>query len=158
MNIMNQSGNVLAHYSGDIIDGVKQLHIAQLNGLDLTGANFYKLSAEAVIFGPLKLHNASFMDSEIYWPIFAGTDLEGANFENSRLYGANFIGANLRHAYCRSAQWLPDRIGHPCQLQGADFRISNWKEAQFTNAEYDDNTIFPDGFSPIDFGMKLVAR
>ncbi|MBD2240556.1 pentapeptide repeat-containing protein [Aulosira sp. FACHB-113] len=69
---------------------------------------------------------------------FQGADLRDANLQNADLHEASFKGAKLHGA---------NLIG--CQ----DYSIANW-----TNAEYDSKTQFPDGFNPYKYGLIKTRR
>jgi len=62
------------------------------------------------------------------------------------------LGANLRDANLGR-----DNLGGATQLQGASLAGAQLERAALTGAEYDDSTIFPEGFAPQASGMRKAA-
>ena len=68
---------------------------------------------------------------------FEGADLMGLNLRYKNFTAANFKNADLRGA----------------NLEGAILRKANLEGAKLGKAEYDRDTIFPEGFNPKEHGM-----
>ena len=64
-------------------------------------------------------------------------NLSGANLWRTKLNDARLQGANLSDANLSDAK-----------LSGAELNGANLSEANLTNIEYDDETIWPEGFKP----------
>ena len=77
----------------------------------------------------------------------------GANeFYGAPLQGAELIGAKLRSAKLEGAKLFS------ANLQGANLRCANLFDANLKGAEYDDLTVFPEGFDPEEAGMIRIDK
>ncbi|HWB61328.1 MAG TPA: pentapeptide repeat-containing protein [Chthoniobacteraceae bacterium] len=147
------------------------LNGANFEGATLDGANFNNASAKNANFKGASLGGGGGMTT------FQMTDLTGADFRESTgkpffdratLDKANFEGValspegcSLRGADLKGAK-LVDAMNH-CDFTGADLRGANLraampsglKSSKWKGAIYDDDTSFPDGFDPKDYGMVL---
>jgi uncharacterized protein YjbI with pentapeptide repeats len=105
---------------------------AQLQGVDLSGANLYW---------------ASLGDADLSFANLSNVDLRGATLDGANCRGANFKGANLGR----------DNLTGRTSLKGADLSSAvNLDSASLTGAVYDDGTKFPAGFSPSRAGLVHV--
>jgi uncharacterized protein YjbI with pentapeptide repeats len=102
---------------------------------NLRGANVERAILEGANLRGATLEGANLEEANIRGATLAGADLRGANLARANLARANLEEANVRGA----------------TLAGADLFRANLKLAS-----YDDATIWPDGFDPINAGaIKL---
>ncbi len=104
------------------------------------------------LFGA-QLGGATFKDAVLYWGCFVTANLDGANFENANLQGTILIEASCVGTNFQGANLGRDNLGGSSQLQGADLTAAILKGAQLEGAEYDEKTLFPEGFDPRSHGM-----
>jgi hypothetical protein len=89
---------------------------------------------------------------------FQGADLRNANLQSANLRGAGFQGADLRDANLQNAD-LHESSFKGAKLHGANLRgCQDYQIAEWTNAEYDRKTQFPDGFNPYEHGLIRTRR
>jgi uncharacterized protein YjbI with pentapeptide repeats len=115
-----------------------------LGGVDLSGANLDKLSMwgrelKGANFAQSSLVKAEFWNGKLPAAVFTGANLENARFENAVLDRANFRDANLSGADLSNSKLL-----------GADFTGAKLKDANLHQAQFDESTVLPKGFSPPD--------
>ncbi len=150
MKIYNLAGDELADVE-EVNPGLG-LDCVDLSGRDLSSANL----AGAVLMDT-KLRSSILRGADLYWAILFRADLTGADLRECLLCGADlkettFVGADLRDANLGK-----DNLGGSTQLQGANLRDAKLRGTILTDAEYDDATVFPDGFNPRASGMRRVA-
>ena len=108
-----------------------------LTGADLTGANLSVANLSGDLTGDLTWANlrvANLTGAKLIEADLSGADLTRANLTGADLTGAHLTAANLTGAKLIEAD-----------LTGADLRWAN-----LTRAIYDDKTIFPEGFDPVE--------
>ena len=95
---------------------------------DLHNTNLFSayLSTSNLSFADIR--NANLEDGDLSFTIFFGADLSGSNITNANLFYADVSNANLSN-------------------------IENWESAFWLAARYSENTLFPVGMDPDDFGM-----
>jgi uncharacterized protein YjbI with pentapeptide repeats len=108
----------------------------------LTGAN-----ARAANFDDADLSEADLEGAKLQVSTFHGATLRSANLRAAHASGASFAGADLSGANLSGCD-----IGHArfegAKLEGADMRCLRIETATFTDASFDERTIWPDGFAP----------
>lgn len=112
------------------------LERAELNNANLEGANL-----NGALLRETKLFAANLNGATLMGTKFFGAKLNGANLNEANLEGANLEGAKLNGA----------------ELNGA--MLNNILQDETTvwrNAKYNDNTVFPENFSPEEHGMIEV--
>jgi uncharacterized protein YjbI with pentapeptide repeats len=109
-----------------------------LTGADLTGADLsFTVAADS---------------------IWANTILSGANLTNTYFAGSDLSGADLSGTLLVDVD-LNNVVLSGANLTGTDlFDTIMWEYANYTDALYDYDTIFPDGFDPVAKGMILVPE
>jgi uncharacterized protein YjbI with pentapeptide repeats len=125
------------------------------------------------IFDNMILRNAFLPGRELEGISFDGSDLRGSDFNGSDLYGANLsesifdscslVNADLRSSFMfrtsfrnadmRGALFSLDQVGGALVLSAVDFSNANLDGADFSGAVYDPDTIFPEGFNPMERGL-----
>ena len=121
---------------------------SDFRGKNLKGANFYGVNLCEAEFQGADLRNANLESAILRGAEFEGADLRKVNLQSAILRGAGFQGADLKDANLQSAD-LHESSFRGAKLHGAnlqeckDFHIAKW-----TNAQYDNKTLFPDGFNP----------
>ena len=131
---------------------------ANLYGAVLSGAHF-----EGADFSEANLHGADFSEAHLKRAHFLYADLEGADFSEAHLHEADLSGANLRWAVLSGANlYEADLSGAHLQgvdLKNAGFDLNVLRDKKLLNdAEYDDETKFPDWLDPNEYGMRLVDK
>lgn len=109
---------------------------------DLRGANLQ----EAGLWGA-NLHRANLCKANLREANLWKANLRGANLRGADLWKANLRGANLRKADLRGANLRGARLCG-ANLCRADLRGVNLCEANLGEAHWDEDTQWPDGFTP----------
>lgn len=109
----------------------------------LNGASFRGNYMDVASFARSELRQADFSEAHMGSGDFAGADLAGAVMSNARLGGGKFAGAVLDGADLSGA-WMQGS-----DLRGASLKGANLSDTRLTGAQYDDATIWPDGFNPV---------
>jgi uncharacterized protein YjbI with pentapeptide repeats len=104
------------------LEGLDAPH-ADLNYINLEGANLSRATLTKTQFQQAKLQQACFASAIIHECNFSFSDLRRAEFYNSKAKGANFCRARLRKASFQQAE-----------LDGSDFRSANLEGADFRGA------------------------
>jgi len=120
-------------------------------------SEFEGASWEGVTLYDAQLNGKNFMNANLYWAGFFKANLDGANFENAVLQGVNLNAASCLKTNFRGANLGQDNLGGSSSLQGTDLTGAILNHAIFTGAQYDDETVFPKGFSPKSHGMVNVS-
>ena len=119
-----------------------------LAGADLEGQVLH----EAVLEGE-NLRGAC-----LYWAILFQANLRAADLSDANLRGANLKEADLEGANLRGANLGPDNLGGSTDICGANLARADLSTAILDQAEYDENTVFPEGFDPSAHGMVKVGE
>jgi Pentapeptide repeats (8 copies) len=107
---------------------------ADLSWVDLGDANMQHVIANGTRFANAWLHSADCKDGH-----FDHANFDGAILQGTDLQGAHLVGASFRDAF------LPE----------ANLSAANLKGAVFANTEADDVTVWPSGFDPSAFGIRI---
>ena len=113
------------------------LYRAYLGGADLTGADLRGTNLSQAYLGGADLTGVLLRKANLYL----------ANLTEAGLTGAYLGGANRTRAYYRGVEIIR------AEIIGAEIIGAN-----ITEAKYDDETIFPEGFDPVEFGMRKVSE
>lgn len=143
------SGAYLKHadFAGDELSGF------DLTGADLEGANFKYGKLDSAILSDANLSDALLEDAILENAIgqrtnFAGANLSGADLINAKIHYGDFTNADLSNAELMEAEFL-DADFSGADITGANFEDANLDRADFTNAKWDDDTRWPEGFTPL---------
>ena len=109
------------------------LQYANLHHADLSFTNFSYTNFDGANLASSDLSYANLFDSNLEntylaFSLFRGTNLTASNINNANLFNADFSDADLSD-------------------------VENWDRAFWLAARYTENTIFPIGMNPDDFGM-----
>lgn len=128
---------------------------AKTTGADFTGANFFGMDMpgnrgnnKGIDLSGQKMDGATFMGG-----IFDGATFNGASLKKAIFTGAEVRGADFRGADLTGADFQVSHYHGPADVSGADFSTAIIKDVNWTNASYDCNTKFPDGFRPVKAGL-----
>ncbi len=146
-DIKDTYGNVLFSYENEFLD---------LSDLDLTGANLSGVVAEGFICMDAKFVNANLEKADLYMMMACYSDFTNANLARSDLRGANCKGVIFQGTHLRNANLGKDNMDGTVRLQGANLANADIDGVIWQETEYDENTIFPNGFNPKDYGMIFV--
>jgi len=112
----------------------------------LNGAAFRRNYMSLTSFARSELQHADFSEAHMQSGDFAGADLTGAVMANADLVRAKFLGAVLDGADLSGARMQGS------DLRGASLKGANLSDTRLTDAQYDEATIWPDGFDPVAGG------
>ena len=82
---------------------------------------------------------------------------KGCNLKGAKLRWIDLTDTDLRKAELRGA-YLTRAYFRGVEIIRAEIIGANLTEANLTEAKYDDETIFPEGFDPVEFGMKKASE
>lgn len=121
-------------------------------GADFAGAVLDSTWIDEGRLNGANLHGARIRDSAWTGVSLPGVDLGEAELRSVNLAGADLGGANLENARLQSVD-----------LRGANLCGTRWSGAllesvRLFGAQYDDRTVWPDGFSPSREGVVLIGR
>jgi ribosomal protein L7/L12 len=125
---------------------------ADFSGSDLNNAVFDHVVGPGADFSNVTANAATFFEASLAGADFLHATLNGANFSSASLPGADFSNASLAGAILNSANLAgADLTG--ADLAGADLMNvnlagANLDGADLAGAQYNDNTIWPEGFTP----------
>ncbi|GAB4206730.1 MAG: pentapeptide repeat-containing protein [Roseiflexaceae bacterium] len=133
------------------LQAVKMVRVI-LAEADLSFANFTDAFMHSVRFSPFisyhpELRNNGYKQTKCFRSQFINTNLSYSWFSGSDLRFANFFGADLNEV-----------IMNGTDLRGADLRVKNIIFATFNDSIYNIETIWPEGFNPVDAGAIFVAE
>ena len=95
---------------------------------ELQNANLAYANLSAANLSHANLYEANLENADLAFTILVGANLQSTNFLNANLFYANVADANLTD-------------------------MDNWDSAFWLAARYNENTIFPSGMNPEQFGM-----
>ena len=150
---------------------------ADLSGAYLTRANLTRAKLRDANLSGADLIRADLTEADLIRADLIGADLMEANFtradlRDANLSGADLIGADLTGAYLSGAYLSgadlsganlteADLIGadlYKADLIRADLTGTDLSGADLREAIYDDKTMFPEGFDPVESGMKKAPE
>lgn len=105
-----------------------------------------------------KLQGIDFSGCIMYWASLEGADLSFCLFHGAEMRGATLDKAILRYADLTKANLGADAFGKSASLVGADLSYAKTDNANFIGVTYNDDTIFPDGFSADMAGLIKIER
>lgn len=139
--------------------------IVQLNGASLNNAEFYKMDLSGINLSGADLQESVLLHIDLPKSCFRNSilskaklgfvDLSEADLSNMIAIGASFTAvifskANLCGAIFKGID--PEAIHN----KGIKERSASFEICNFQGAIYDNKTIWPDGFDPIENGAKLT--
>jgi len=148
--LMNREGKILV--AEPIEDGF------DLGDKDLRRADFRNVTADGLYCAGSDLEEADFSHSDLYWLDMYGANCAGASFRSAKLEGVDSKSACLQRADFSYAVVTHDRLGVPSTFVHANLEGARFEGALLSGTEYDDNTIFPEGFDPASYGMVRTIR
>lgn len=110
-----------------------------LAGKDLSKADFVKANLAGTDFGESNLSHANLADANLQGAHLHHVNLANANLARVNLQGANLNSTNLSEANLREANL------ELANLKGANLFKANLEKANTRNAQFDENTVLPDG-------------
>lgn len=142
-----------------------ELHTTKLSGSDLRDLELHRLIARGQNFDSVNARGAKMRNAIVHHSSFVEANFEGSNLINLEAFACNFeaavfngarlVGAQLNWSRFPRATFVNADIGgatfQNCWLCGADFSCAErLEEADFTDAIYDDSTIWPANFAPVN--------
>jgi hypothetical protein len=134
--ILDLSGKIL--FEVDVLDQGTCPDGLCLEGVDLMGVD---------------LRSADLRNADLYWASISECDLRGASLAGASFRGASLRGAKFQGADLSGADFSQDNLGGATTLDGCDFSNADVSRAVWYGAEFDADTVFPDGFDPFDHEM-----
>ncbi len=101
-------------------------------------------------FERANLHSAKFDGANLINCVFDKASLKYSSLKDADCGGASFAGANMLHANLEGTNF---KAANLCGANLTDAKIN--EETNFEYASYDENTVFPSGFSPNEHRMIL---
>lgn len=135
------------------------LRFAIFKGANCTGAIFRKADLTGASLNEATFVNADFRRATLGNASFQKSNLQGANFERAEV-PCSLQDANLTKANLKGSSGYVDVTRcdfSVAEIQGADFSNAKdyaGKSADFTDALYDGNTVFPPGVDKAKSGAK----
>ncbi|WP_221313371.1 pentapeptide repeat-containing protein [Granulicella aggregans] len=126
---------------------------AAVNKRDLRDAVIRGLFLRVVDFSDSDLRRSDFSNAHLYGTYLYRANCAECSFKGALLQGVVLDEAIFSGADFEGAQLIPDAMGTPCTLFGADLKNANLATAILTGCKYDSTTSFPVGFSPENHGM-----
>lgn len=123
----------------------KDLNGISMNGADLSGASIVYRELRGADFTGANLTKVRLQGCDLRAATFEGGNLTSTVFFRADLRGANLSGANVRKADFSQAR-----------LEGANMRVTGLETADL-KATFDDSTIWPENFDPINAGAVLIT-
>ncbi|MEM7131969.1 MAG: pentapeptide repeat-containing protein [Chloroflexota bacterium] len=134
------------------------LRDADLRDVDLVGADLRGADLRKTDLKGANLYLADLVGADLRGADLRDADLKGANLRDANLRGASLRKTDLRGASLRKADlsnadlfladlYLADLRG--ADLRGADLRDADLRDTDLTIVQYDERTIWPDGFDLI---------
>lgn len=133
------------------------LREAKLTKANLSGATLDKAQICKANLEDANLQNATFIRTDLSDANLSGADLQGANFEKADLFKANLSETNLRGATFFKADLSSTNLSNAqLGLPRRGFAPPNgWGDrTSFSEATYNDDTIWPDDINPSEYGAK----
>jgi hypothetical protein len=132
-----------ADLTGAMLEGAN-LHRAILKGADLWQATLRHADLSGAWLHEARLWDANLEGANLWQARIHGTDLRRANLREALLNGTRLQGADLRQAKLEGANLTGARL-QEAKLQGASLRDADLEGALLDEAEFDAQTILPDG-------------
>lgn len=126
--------------------------------VDDASKGFRGLTLDTLFAPCAKLPAMDFSGCKMYKPLLEEADLSFSNFSGSDLSGANLRNAILRHVNFSNAKFTQDAFGNSGSVAGADLTSAILNGAILDGVEYDNDTIFPELFNPIEHGMVMKSE
>ncbi len=98
------------------------------------------------------LTNARMSGADLGRARLIGSNLSGADLSKADLMGANLCNANLSKTNLSEARLIFS------YLMGANLSEANLDNTDLREAKYDQKTIWPDGFDPVEAGAIFYKR
>ncbi|MFM2056150.1 MAG: hypothetical protein RLY71_535 [Pseudomonadota bacterium] len=140
---------------GGLLASKKQLHRVLLENITYPNSNF----SESDLRGAF-ISKSNQMGSD-----FSGSNLAAAFLNHAKLDCSSFVGALLRYADFSMTHLVKTNFTqadlYGCNLSGTNLCGAimlgmNLEQADFHDAVYDVQTVWPDGFNPAEFGLRFI--
>ncbi|MGK7907407.1 MAG: pentapeptide repeat-containing protein [Synechococcus sp.] len=118
---------------------------SNLSQIELQGANLEHANLKNV-----NLQDANLVRANLSEASLQNNNLQGVNLKQALLKGADLAGTNLQDANLTLANLAM------ANLVSTDLTTANLERVILTGAVYSETTRFPEGFDPIQVGMKVV--
>ena len=124
---------------------------AELVSANLEGAILESINLEQATLVAANLKGAILNSANLEESDLIDAQLEDAALRSAKLKKANLMYVNLKRTNLRNTNFEGTHL-MGANLSGAKINI----KTSFSNAKYSKETIFPDGFTPKEYGMKLM--
>lgn len=104
-----------------------------------------------IAFGTLV--GASLKGGDFYWLFVGANSFVDADLEDCAFRGCHLAGSDFTRARLVRTRFLQDNLLGRTRLSGANLSAAYIEDADFSGAEYDEMTMFPNGFHPLEHGM-----
>ncbi len=148
-----------AVFTGANLEGA-DLFKANLSAADLEGANLKHAGLLLANLNDTVLWGANVEGARLYGANLEGAAMKGANLRSAGLTGANLKDAGLHSAILTGADLTGANLEgaglEGANLEGADLQGASMTGAVLLNAEYDEATVWPEGFDVSAQGAMYV--
>ncbi|ELS00383.1 putative low-complexity protein [Xenococcus sp. PCC 7305] len=128
------------------------LRNVDLREADLSYTNFKNVDLSDADLRASSLIRAELSGANLSRTNLSGTDLSRANLATAQLIESNLFGSCLNKACLTAAKLVKVNLGY-ANLTGTYLIGVNLSEANLVGAIYDNETIFPPNFDPVNAGM-----
>jgi uncharacterized protein YjbI with pentapeptide repeats len=141
----------------------EDLRDANLVKARLTKADLSRANLRGVSLNMARLLEANLQGANMIWCDLSSASLDNANLQEAilrraRLAHTSLKGTNLQNAAMQSAQLSGAKL-HGTDLRGADLRGAGFVNPNIGEAEFDQDTILPDGTHwSLDAGIEQIIR
>ena len=155
MKVVCQTGEVVEIPYESLI-GVKLdglfLHRALLENQPMMKTSFIGTDLRGALLCRSDLSDTNFEEASLITAFLMNANLQRASLRKCRAIGCNFNFTDLRNADLDGADVWNASFDH-ARLQGSRLTCQRIETASFTGAEFDNDTIFLEGFDPKSRGM-----
>ncbi len=137
------------------LDQLKFDENISLAGINLSDTWLLKADLKEIDLSKANLAFARLNDARMDGAELKGANLSTALLQKVSLKGAKLQNVDLRRADLEKAELQNTDLRRAC-LQGTNLKGANLYKADLTGAEYDSQTIFPDGFDKNSHGLNEV--
>ena len=137
----------MSEYATDQIVESVILRPGELAGADLSGAFLDNVEFPGCYLPNVDLTKASLCGANLVHAVLKGANLSGAYLCMANIMGCDFTGANLSGADLGGAY-----------MEGANLSNADLSGADLFRTRYDEETVWPDGFTPPSDAIKVRYR
>ena len=132
------------------------LRNANLENTDLSWSNLVEVNLQGAVLNQSNMMGANLERADLIGAKISGANLNGAIMTDTLLIRADLTGSDLNWADLRGADFVQANL-RGARLGWANMRNANLMDADLQGARYNNATLWPEGFSPVEAGCVFVA-